>query len=924
MNITQIETNLQNISFEEDSFIYDLLLAYGNPKASIKKLQLGSLNLSKTEGEILWKKKLYYKVVHDADLHHVIDDLKTDNATLKSDPRFLIVTDFDTLLAIDRKTNDTLDIPIRDIAKYHDFFLPWAGMEKTQYQNENPADVKAAVKMARLYDEIKKENTTKTPEEIHNLNVFLSRLLFCFFAEDTGIFDKGQFTNAIASHTQADGSDLGEYLDKLFEVFNTDRPERESLPSYLDAFPYVNGGLFGTQHTAPKFNAISRKAIIEAGTLDWSEINPDIFGSMFQAVIDPEERSGMGMHYTSVPNIMKVIEPLFLNELYEEFEQGRYEPDKLNKLLERLGRIKIFDPACGSGNFLIIAYKELRTLEINILKQLQELSQIASGFEPKQLELIPKAQLRLAKAYQPSFFTRVELSNFYGIELDDFAHEIAILSLWLAQHQMNMKFKAVFGSANPTLPLRQGGNITCGNAIRLDWELICPKTENGEIYVLGNPPYVGSSMQDANQKSELADLFFKFENYKNLDYISCWFFKAANYTKGSSTKFAFVSTNSICQGEQVALLWPYILRQELEIFFAFPTFKWTNNAKSNAGVSVAIVGIRAITNKAKKIYNDGKIKTVKNISPYLTEGDTVFIYRRGKPISPIPEMVYGNKSTDNGNLILTDEEKNSLLKDYPHSVKFIKRLVGSDELINGVVRWCLWISDKEVNIAKTIPPIEYRLMELEKWRKKSKALSTVDYAKYPHRFKQITYRGTPAIVIPRVSSERRKYIPFGFVDENTVVLDSAQAIYTQEHFIFGIISSNIHIIWVKATSGCLESRIRYSSALSYNNFPFPELNKSQKESIERNVYNVLVEREMYSERTLAQLYDPETMPDGLREAHHQLDLAVERCYRTKPFESDEERLEYLFKLYEKMIAEEKEKGTLFQTEPKAKKKTKTK
>lgn len=922
MNITQIETNLQNISFEEDSFIYDLLLAYGNPKASIKKLQLGSLNLSKTEGEILWKKKLYYKVVHDADLHHVIDDLKTDNATLKSDPRFLIVTDFDTLLAIDRKTNDTLDIPIRDIAKYHDFFLPWAGMEKTQYQNENPADVKAAVKMARLYDEIKKENTTKTPEEIHNLNVFLSRLLFCFFAEDTGIFDKGQFTNAIASHTQADGSDLGEYLDKLFEVFNTDRPERESLPSYLDAFPYVNGGLFGTQHTAPKFNAISRKAIIEAGTLDWSEINPDIFGSMFQAVIDPEERSGMGMHYTSVPNIMKVIEPLFLNELYEEFEQGRYEPDKLNKLLERLGRIKIFDPACGSGNFLIIAYKELRTLEINILKQLQELSQIASGFEPKQLELIPKAQLRLAKAYQPSFFTRVELTNFYGIELDDFAHEIAILSLWLAQHQMNMKFKAVFGSANPTLPLRQGGNITCGNATRLDWEQVCPKQKDDEIYILGNPPYLGGKGQSNEQKTDLEITFKGNKNFKELDYIACWFLLASKYIADNS-KYAFVTTSSLCEGAQVEQMWPLVSSLNNEIYFAYRPFEWTNNAKSKAAVTCSIIGVRKKSSGDKFIYNGLLKQKVSRINGYLTSGSEIYITKSLSSISGLPTILTGNSPYENGNLMLTPIEKNDLLQKDSRAKLFIRRVTGANEFINNIERYCLWIDDSNLDIALSIPDVRERIDRIKKFRAEGGEVAR-NLLNRPHQFRYTHTAKQSLIIIPIVSSSRREYIPMGILSSDYIILSSAAAIYDSETYVFAVISSRIHMLWVRLTSGKLRGDIRYLSALSYNTFPFPVISEMQKEELLKHTYRVLSERELHSEKTLAQLYDPETMPEGLREAHHQLDLAVERCYRTKPFESDEERLEYLFKLYEKMIAEEKEKGTLFQTEPKAKKKTKTK
>ncbi|MDO9353408.1 MAG: N-6 DNA methylase, partial [Solirubrobacteraceae bacterium] len=385
------------------------------------------------------------------------------------------------------------------------------------------------------------------------LNVFLSRLLFCYFAEDTEIFEKNLFTHSIQNHTQTNGSDLSNYLNKMFEVMNTAPNNRNNLPVYLDAFPYVNGGLFRNIISAPIFTRRSRQAVLDSGDQNWAAINPDIFGSMIQAVITPEHRGGLGMHYTSVPNIMKVIEPLFLNDLYKEFESSLYEPRKLKKLLDRISKIKIFDPACGSGNFLIIAYKELRLLEIRILAQLQSLQKAATGFEPYQLELIPKAQLTLAAQYQPTLFSRIELSQFYGIELDDFAHEIAVLSLWLAQHQMNQKFKEVFGSANPTLPLQGGGNIVHGNATRIDWESVCPKNEGDEIYILGNPPYLGQKKQSLNQKEDLKLIFSKFKtNYKTLDYISCWFIKGAEYIDDKSS-FAFVTTNSVSQGSHISL-----------------------------------------------------------------------------------------------------------------------------------------------------------------------------------------------------------------------------------------------------------------------------------------------------------------------------------------------------------------------------------
>jgi hypothetical protein len=926
MNLAQIENNLQQLvqSFNKDSFIYDLLLAYGQPKASITRLQKGGLNLSKIPGEITWKKKLFFKEINGEDLHDLIDNVAANERAIKHDPRFLIVTDYETLLAVDRKTNDTLDIPILEIAKHFDFFLPWAGMEKKQAIGENPADVKAAEKMAKLYDEIKKDNPAFTPEDVHNLNVFLSRLLFCFFAEDTEIFEKNLFTNSIASHTQQDGSDLQEYLDNLFAIMNIDKPERSNdTPAYLNAFPYVNGGLFRNPHHAPAFSRKSRQLLIECGSLQWKDIHPDIFGSMIQAVVTPEHRGGFGMHYTSVPNIMKVIEPLFLDELKEEFEAVKNEPRGLVKLLERLSRIKIFDPACGSGNFLIIAYKELRLLEIKILQQLQLLHKAATGFEPKQMELIPKAQLTLAAAYKPTLFSRVELSQFYGIELDDFAHEIAILSLWLAQHQMNRMFKEVFGSANPTLPLQAGGNVMQGNATRLNWEFVCPKAENDETYILGNPPYQGARKQNQEQKRDIEFVFNGFSSYKNLDFISCWFWKAAKYIQNLESKFAFVSTNSICQGEQVELIWPSILNLNLEICFAYESFKWSNNAKANAGVTVVIIGLRNISSAKKYIYTAGLKRHASNINPYLIDASNIIVSKRKTPLSKLPKMSFGNMPNDGGGLILTSEEATDLIQKYPESKNLIRKLYGSDEFINSVERYCLWIENDKVELAYSFPEIKKRIEISKKHRLESKDKGTNKLALRPHQFRDLNLSKTHTLIVPSVSSERRLYFPIGFLNNDVIVSNSAQAIYDADYFLFGIIFSKIHNVWVRTIGGKLETRIRYSAEICYNNFPFPEINEGQKTEIERNVFAILAERENHSEKTLADLYDPKKIPTELKEAHRQLDLAIERCYRSKPFESDEERLAYLFKLYEQMLAEERQRsGELIFEQPKTKKKRK--
>ena len=895
MNTTQIEKNINELvkSFDSANFIYDLLVAYGISKTSITRLKKGDFNLSKIEGEVLYKKKVFFKEVATDKLFATIDELTKNEEDLKHNPRFVIVTDYKTLLAKDTRTGLTLDTPILEINKRYDFFLPWAGQEKYQSKNENHADRKASYEMAKLYDILVHENPNIYDDGGHNLNIFLSRLLFCFFAEDTDIFDEeGIFTDTLAQHTKPDGSDVHLFLDRLFKVLNT--KDNSNEPNYLQAFPYVNGGLFRDTIVSPKFSLKARKIILDCGELIWSEINPDIFGSMIQAVVNPEYRSGLGMHYTSVPNIMKVIEPLFLNELREEFEKGKGKPNQLRKLIHRISKIKVFDPACGSGNFLIIAYKELRALEIEILQDIYN----------------TESQVSIV-------FTEIKLSQFYGIELDDFAHEMAILSLWLAEHQMNKIFVDElhdYGRARPILPLKEAGHITQGNATRLDWKTVCPIDLADEVYILGNPPYLGSSMQNKEQKEDKTIVFSSFKNYKNLDYIACWFKKGADYISGKNSICAFVSTNSICQGEQVALMWPYVFNLRLEISFAHTSFKWTNNAKGNAGVSVVIIGLQNISAKNKYIFYNGLKKNATNINAYLTEGQNIIVEKRTKVISNLPSMVLGNAPKDGGNLLLDLNEKAKLLND-GLSAELIKNYLGAYELINKSEKFCLWLSEKNYIENKHIPEFNKRLLKVSDMRNKSPKQATRDFSTKPYRFIEIRHKETDSIIIPNVTSEKREYIPIGFLDNESIISNSASAIYDSEPWIFGLISAKLHLIWVKAVGGQLETRIRYSSALCYNTFPFPSISDKQKEQINLHVFEVLDERAKYPEKTLAQLYDPDKMPAGLKEAHHQLDLAIERCYRLKPFESDVERLEYLFKMYEEITT----KNSLFQKEKKTKK-----
>jgi hypothetical protein len=889
MNISQIEENLSNLikNFSKEEFIYNLLLAYGITKSTIALLKKGKSNLAKKDGQIILKKKFFFQEAQNQDLYSLIDLIKNDQATYRHDPRFIIITDYTNILAIDTKTKDSLDEKIINLNKRFDFFLPFAGLEKANYHNENPADVKAAERMAKIYDEIQKNNNFIEPKDLHSLNIFLSRLLFCFFAEDTGIFKLDAFTNSIASHTQNDGSDLDQYLSRLFEVLNT--KDRKNYPDYLSAFPYVNGGLFNDNYFVPKFSAKARKMIIDCGELDWSKINPDIFGSMIQAVVHGDQRSSMGMHYTSVPNIMKVIEPLFLSELKAEFDKNFDDYKKLNQLLTRMENIKIFDPACGSGNFLIIAFKELKKLEIEILNRIR--------------------QITTAFAFP---FSRIKLSQFYGIELDDFACEVARLSLWLAEHQMNENFKEIFGASKATLPLQETGKIICGNATRLDWQQVCPKDQDKEkngdqkIYILGNPPYLGARVQSDQQKQDMDFVFDKkLAKYRDLDYISCWFFKASEFIQNSSFKFAFVSTNSICQGDSVGLLWPHLFKLNCEIFFAYTSFRWHNNAKYNAGVTVAIIGLKSINSKSQKllfIENSKKEfskKIVENISPYLTQGLNNAVMRTNKAISPnFPKMLFGNMPADGGNLILTLNEKKSLIEQNSQLGKLIKKFLGSQEFIRGQDRWCLWIEDENLEFALTNNFIKKRVEDCYKVRENS---ARPYLAKFSYRFAQVCHKNGSSIIIPRVSSERREYIPIGFLDEKTIISDSALAIYDAEPWIFAVLTSKMHMVWVRAVGGRLKTDLRYSAEICYNTFPFPEISDRQKQTLTSHVYNIIEEREKHPAKTMAELYDPNKMPAGLRQAHQDLDIAIELCYRSRPFTTDEERLEHLFKLYEEMV-----------------------
>jgi len=892
MNITlkDIEKNIKPLGGKTSynrEFVFDLLTAYGRSQGNITRLRNGQLNVADDpDNEVAQKNVVYFKpsiTANTENLYLVIDDLKSSPTVVRYNTRFVVVTDFQNLLAIDTKTSETLDIKIRDIDKHFAFFLPWAGMEKTQYISENHADVKAAEKMAKLFDSLVKHNGYKTASDWHTLNTFFTRLLFCFFAEDVNIFKKNQFTNAIASYTQKDGSDLRVFLTDLFK--SLDDEKKGKYPSHFSEFPYVNGRLFRESTLIPEFNKESRDLLVESSSkLDWSGINPDIFGSMFQAVVRPGKRTGLGQHYTSVPNIMKTIEPLFLNELKEELDEAYNDKRKLKRLLDRISKIKVFDPACGSGNFLVIAYKELRKLEHAILERMGELSK---------------------GTQQVLFGSSIDIKNFFGIEIDDFACEVAILSLWIVKHQMNIEFAQKFGIEIPLIPLKEAGNIVHGNAARISWQDVCPNNGTDEIYLIGNPPYLGSKLQDKQQKEDFLLAFPDRSIAKTLDYISIWFLKGSDYIHKCNSKLAFVSTNSVCQGEQVSLIWQHVFDLGLEIGFAYTSFKWGNLAKGNAGVICIIVSLRNTSTDKKYLFADGISLEVKNINPYLVNSsNNLAIPRRSIQISNLPKMEFGNMALDGGNLLLSDSEKIMLARENPGIEKFIRPIVGSREYINNLKRWCLWISDKDLAEALSFQEIKERVERTKLFRLKSTDTGTKKHAVKAHQFREMKESRSVTLIVPKVSSERRRYIPIGYVDRNTIISDLSFAIYDAEPWVFGVLTSRMHMAWIRAVAGRLKTDIRYSLFIVYNNFPLPFLGAEGEQIIEQKAFEVLDVREKYPEKPLAKLYDPDNMPEDLLIAHQQLDEAVDSLYRRKPFANDEERLAYLFNLYEEIINKE--------------------
>ncbi|EPD2215181.1 DNA methyltransferase [Listeria monocytogenes] len=906
LSITEIEDRAKIIieNLNEETFIEEFLGLFDIPKTSTTRA--GS-----SKGDFLIRNKVRYRKVENNPLR-AIDEIEQEIVSQNKKPRYLITTDFEMLYAKDTKTNDSLAIHFEDLPTSAEFFLAWNGIEKVDYQKENPADIKAAERFTKLYDELVKINPELAKKETDgkSFNLFLIRSLFLYFSEDTEIITKGSFTNILKIRTETDGSNLNSVIKELFLILDVPEKQRYDMPDWLKEFPYVNGNLFKEPHHDLNFSTFTRKLLIEAGELlNWNEINPDILGAMIQTVANKEERQVSGMHYTSVPNIMKVIKPLFWDNIQAEYqrlsdraddykdrditekqrrEQQRDIIKQLGRLLERMSKIKFLDPACGSGNFLIITYIELRRLEIQILVKIREIQEALNEKDVYQGELLKRSKIRL--------------NQFSGIELDDFAHEVARLSLYIAEHQMNVEMMESLADYQPRIfPLQESGNIVHGNALHMDWNKVLTHEAKDEVYIMGNPPYIGSKRQTEDQKQEIDTLFLNVHNHRQLDYISGWFIKGAKFIHQANAKLAFVTTNSINQGQQVAVLWNEIFKYNVEINFAYTSFKWANSASNNAGVTVAIIGICPIeASEIKYLFDETEVaRTVKSINAYLVDGENILVSEKKSPISDIPIVDYGSMANDNGNLIFNTIEYFEIIDKYPDLGAVIKKFIGGKDFIDGSYRYALWMTKKDFEKYADNQLIIKRTTAVKEYRQNSKRNSTKELSKYPYRFGECRYEDKDYILIPRTSSESREYVPMGYFTDRSVASDSAVAVYGAPIWLLGILQSRMHMTWLRSVGGKMKTDYRYSAGMVYNTFPISKLSTQRKNVLEEAVLEMLDVREEEG-GTLAELYGGANKPMNarLREAHEKIDGIVERAYKQEPFKSDEERLNVLLKLYQ--------------------------
>lgn len=855
-------------------------------------------------------------------------------------PKYILTSDFENFRLFDLEEDKTVEFTLKDFYKNVNHFGYLLGLQKKVYKEQDPANIKAAELMGKLHDRLEEIGYTG-----HPLEVYLVRILFLLFAEDTSIFAKQQFQDFIEQRTAVDGTDLASKLQELFQVLNTPAEKRyKNLDEQLAEFPYVNGKLFEEILPMASFDAKMRQALLNCCYIDWSKISPAIFGSMFQSVMNPKERRNLGAHYTSETNILKLIKPLFLDDLWKEFEAVKGNKTKLQEFHLKLASLKFLDPACGCGNFLIITYRELRLLELEVIKTLLF----------RHLKI--RKDVALDANVNISQIVRVDVDQFYGIEYEEFPARIAEVAMWLIDHQMNTIVTNEFGTHFARLPLKKSAKIVHGDALQIDWATLKTKNvayvfadelnyqiareqvpeygslnvitkkatkigKNDEFpqssnldkilydYILGNPPFIGSRVMNEEQKMGLVKVFDSTKNIGDLDYVTGWYIKAAKYIQNTAVKVAFVSTNSIVQGLQVSLLWSVMLyKYGIKIHFAHRTFKWSNEAKGNAAVYCIIVGFGSQNTLHKRIFDYEDIKgeaheiMVKNINAYLIDARDIFIQRRQNPICNVPEMNFGNMPADGGEFLFTEDEKSQFLAQEPAALPFFKEIISAHEFLNGKKRWCLWLEDADPSLIRSLNFVKRRVENVKRIREKS---SRPQLAQIPHLFAQITQpKGADFILIPRHSSENRNYIPIGFFGQSYIGSDSCLIIPHGNLFHFGVLTSIMHMAWVKTVCGRLKSDFRYSKDIVYNNYPWPDNPKDRHvKAIEAAAQKVLNARLEFSNSSLADLYDPVTMPIILVKAHNELDKAVDLAYRPQPFTSEANRMEFLFELYEKYTAD---------------------
>jgi hypothetical protein len=913
MNAVEIEQAISELAlqpFDAAEFAFGFLAAFGNKDTTLKRLRTGNNNTSDVPGGVLLRNNIHVAVCESGTVGEVLKSLRASPATTKAKAKFILATDGQTLEAEELVGGETINCAYTDFPDHFGFFLPLAGISTIKEIKDNPIDVRATGRLNKLYVELLNENPDWAKEERRaDMNHFMARLVFCFFAEDTDIFNgEGLFTKTVEQMSERDGSNAHEVLEAIFRAMNikvTDRPSAQPrLPNWANGFPYVNGGLFSGSTEVPHFTRMARTYLLHAGSLKWREINPDIFGSMIQAVADDEERGALGMHYTSVPNILKVLNPLFLDDLRMQLEAAGDNKAKLLNLRKRMARIRVFDPACGSGNFLVIAYKQMREIESEINRRRGE----------------------------EHLGSEIPLTNFRGIELRNFPAEIARLALIIAEFQCDVLYRGQKDALAEFLPLDAQNWIVCGNALRLDWLSICPPTgtgvkvlgddlfntpldqteidfenEGGETYICGNPPYKGGTEQNSDQKQDMEALFSaQTDSWKSLDYVSGWFNQFSRYAKATDAACAFVSTSSITQGEQVARLWPLILGDALRIKFAFMPFKWANLAAKNAGVTVVVVGIgRKNGTKAALYGEDGdagiKRRDVENINAYLVPYRDLVVEARSVVLSKLGELTYGNKPADGGHLILTPDEARSIVKSDPRASPFIRPYLGAHDAIQGGSRFCIWVNEEYAPEAMEIPPIKERADLVAEMRRKSKKALTNAGAKTSYAFQQVRQSGDESVIlVPSHSSESRPYLPVSLHSKGVIVSNAAFVLFDAELWMLSLLASRVHLIWIATVCGRIKTDFRYSNTLGWNTFPVPLITDQNKADLTACAENILLAREAHFPATIADLYDPETMPENLRHAHERNDEVLERIYIGRRFKNDTERLEKLFELYTKM------------------------